>query len=112
GERTREQLARWGVRTVAELGATDLAVLERALGAAAGRHLMDLAWGRDPRPVQPGREHKSIGAEQTFLTDLPDAAAVQAHVLELSDRCAERLRKEGLSARTISVKVRTADFRT
>src|SRR5690606_2718614 len=46
------------------------------------------------------------------LTDLPDAAAVQAHVLELSDRCAERLRKEGLSARTISVKVRTADFRT
>jgi DNA polymerase IV len=112
GERTEAALARWGIRTVAELADTDVAVLQAAVGKVSGAHLHDLAWGRDPRPVQPERSERSIGAETTFEHDLRDMDAVQGRVLELADRCAGRLRHQGLLARTVSVKVRTSDFRT
>src|SRR5690606_2266078 len=112
GERTEGVLARWGIRTVAELADTDVAVLQAAVGKVSGAHLHDLAWGRDPRPVEPGRAERSIGAETTFAHDRRDLADVQARVLELADRCAGRLRRQHLVARTVSVKVRTSDFRT
>jgi DNA polymerase-4 len=78
----------------------------------AGAHLHDLAWGRDPRPVVPVREEKSVGAEETFAVDVHDLTVVESKVLELADRCATRLRAQGLAARTVSIKVRTSDFRT
>jgi DNA polymerase-4 len=112
GERTEASLARWGIRTVAELADSDVATVQRAVGKVAGKHLFDLAWGRDPRPVEPGREEKSIGAEETFAVDVADPAVVEAKALELADRCAARLRARRLVARTVSIKVRTADFRT
>lgn len=112
GERTEAALARWGLTTVAQLADADVATVQRAVGVAAGAHLHDLAWGRDPRPVRPGREEKSIGAEETFALDVTDPGVVQAKVLELADRCAARLRAKGLVGRTVAVKVRTSDFRT
>jgi len=112
GERTEAALARWGITTVAELADSDVAVVQRAIGKVAGAHLYDLAWGRDPRPVRPGREEKSIGAEETFVTDEHDLGVVQAKALELSDKCARRMRQRSLVGRTVSVKVRTSDFRT
>ncbi len=112
GERTEAALARWGIRTVAELADSDVATVQRAVGKVAGAHLFDLSWGRDPRPVQPHREEKSIGAEETFAEDVADLGVVQAKVLELADRCATRLRHKELVARTVTVKVRTSDFRT
>ncbi len=112
GERTEAALARWGVRTVAELADSDVAMIQRAVGRVAGAHLHDLAWGRDPRPVTPGREEKSVGAEETFATDVADLTVLQAKTLELADRCGGRLRALGLLARTVSIKVRTSDFRT
>ncbi|MBI9115475.1 DNA polymerase IV [Sanguibacter suaedae] len=112
GEKTEANLARWGIETVAQLSATDPAVLRQAVGAAAGAHLMDLAWGRDARPVEPVRREKSVGAETTFATDERDPSVVEGKVLELSDRCAGRLREQGHLALTVSVKVRTSDFRT
>jgi DNA polymerase-4 len=112
GERTEDALARWGIRTVAQLADSDVGTIQRAVGRVAGAHLHDLAWGRDPRPVVPGREEKSIGAEQTFPADVADLAEVQARARELADRCAARLRAQGLVARTVSIKVRTSDFRT
>ncbi|GCE76184.1 DNA polymerase IV [Cellulomonas biazotea] len=112
GERTEAALARWGVRTVAELADSDVGTIQRAVGRTAGAHLFDLAWGRDPRPVQPHREEKSVGAEETFVEDVADLTVVQAKALELADRCAARLRHRGLVGRTISIKVRTSDFRT
>ncbi|HEX5334181.1 MAG TPA: DNA polymerase IV [Cellulomonas sp.] len=112
GERTEAALARWGVRTVAELADSDVGTIQRAVGRTAGAHLYDLSWGRDPRPVEPGRDEKSIGAEVTFPVDVADPVVVQAKALELADRCAARLRAQGLVARTIAVKVRTSDFRT
>ena len=112
GEKTADALARWGIRTVAELAHTDPMALQRAVGQANGRHLMDLAWGRDPRPVEPLHEEKSIGAETTFREDTADVALIEARVLALADQCGSRLRERGLSARTVAVKVRTEDFRT
>ncbi|GAA3811427.1 DNA polymerase IV [Cellulomonas soli] len=112
GERTEQALARWGIRTVAELARTDVAVVQHAVGKVAGAHLYDLAWGRDPRPVHPHRDEKSIGAEETFDVDVADIAVVEAKILELADRCASRLRAHRFVARTVSIKVRTSDFRT
>ncbi|HEY0215273.1 MAG TPA: DNA polymerase IV [Cellulomonas sp.] len=112
GERTATALERWGIRTVAELAHSDVALVQRAVGRVAGAHLYDLSWGRDPRPVVPGREEKSIGAEETFAVDVRDPAVVESKVLELADRCATRLRAQRLAARTVSIKVRTSDFRT
>lgn len=112
GERTASALGRWGITTVAELADSDVATVQRAVGKVAGAHLHDLAWGRDPRPVHPGREEKSVGAEETFLQDVADLSVVEAKALELADRCAVRLRRQGVVGRTVSVKVRTSDFRT
>ncbi len=112
GERTEEALARWGITTVEQLAGTDLLSLQSAVGSVTGAHLHDLAWGRDPRPVVPGREERSIGAETTFATDQHDARVVERRVLELADRVAARMRQQGVVARTVAVKVRTSDFRT
>jgi DNA polymerase-4 len=112
GERTATALERWGVRTVEQLAHADVETVQRAVGRVAGAHLHDLAWGRDPRPVVPVREEKSVGAEETFAVDVHDLTVVESKVLELADRCATRLRAQGLAARTVSIKVRTSDFRT
>lgn len=112
GEKTEAALGRWGITTVAELADTDVPTLQAAVGSVAGAHLHDLAWGRDPRPVVPGREERSVGAETTFERDLSDLVAVEQRVLELADRVAARMRHQGVVARTVAIKVRTSDFRT
>jgi DNA polymerase IV len=112
GERTDDQLRRLGLRTVGDLAGTPVATLERALGRAAGRHLSDLAWGRDPRSVVPHEPDKSVGAEETFGTDVDDAEVVRRELLRLSGRVASRMRAQGVRGRTVSIKVRFADFTT
>lgn len=112
GERTEASLARWGLTTVADIADSDVSTVQRAVGRVVGAHLHDLAWGRDPRPVEPVRQEKSISGETTFATDEHDLGRVQTTALELSDRCAGRLRELSLVARTVSIKVRTSDFRT
>jgi DNA polymerase IV len=112
GEKTEEQLTRLGLRTVGDLAAIPVATLERALGAAAGRHLSALAWGRDPRSVVPHEPDKSIGAEETFGTDVDDPAVIRRELLRLCERVAARLRAQGYRGRTVSIKIRFADFTT
>ena len=112
GDKTREQLARWGVTTVAELARTEVALLQTMVGQATGRHLHDLAWGRDPRPVVPSHQEKSIGVETTFDVDTRDVGWIEGRLLELADACARQLRAKGKQARTVSLKVRTADWQT
>jgi DNA polymerase IV len=112
GERTEEQLVRLGLRTVGDLAQVPVGTLERALGPAAGRHLADLVWGRDPRSVVPHEPDRSVGAEETFATDVDDPEIVRRELLRLSERVGRRLRAQGYRGRTVSIKVRFADFTT
>lgn len=112
GERTEDALRRLGLRTVADLAHTPVETLRRAIGDVAGTHLWELAWGRDPRPVVPTRADKSIGAEETFAHDVDDPSVVLRELLHLSEKVAARLRAAGMAGRTVSLKVRFADFTT
>ncbi len=111
GERTGEVLARFGLRTVGDIARTPVDTLQRELGAAAGAHLSALAQGRDPRPVQQVPD-KSIGAEETFATDVADPVVIRRELLRLSERTAQGLRAGGWMARTVVVKLRLANFKT
>jgi DNA polymerase IV len=112
GERTSEVLARLGLRTVADIAHTPLASLQHDLGVAQGSHLAALAWGRDERRVTPHVAEKSIGAEETFATDIEDPERIRRELLKLSGRTAHSLRAAGCVARTVSVKIRLANFKT
>jgi DNA polymerase IV len=111
GERAGEVLARLGLRTVGDIAHVPLATLQRELGAA-GEHLWALSWGRDERRVLPHREEKSVGAEETFAADIDDPEVIRRELLRLSGRTAQALRNAGCVARTISVKLRLASFKT
>jgi DNA polymerase IV len=112
GEKTEKELVRLGLHTVGDIANTPVGTLVRALGPAAGNHLHALAWGRDERSVVPHEPDKSIGAEETFSRDVDDPAIVVRELLRLSERTAARLRSAGLAGRTVSIKVRFADFTT
>ena len=111
GQKAREALARLGIHTVADLAHTPDATLRRVLGVS-GVHAKQLAWGIDPRPVTPVREEKSLGAEETFAVDVDDDAVLHRELLRLAHRVAGRLRAAQLSAGTVALKLRYADFST
>jgi DNA polymerase-4 len=112
GERAGQVLARLGLRTVGDIAHTPLDALQRELGAAQGAHLAALAWGRDERLVTPHAPEKSIGAEETFAQDIGDPDRIRRELLRLSGRTAHALRAGGYVARTVSVKLRLASFKT
>jgi DNA polymerase-4 len=112
GASSAERLERLGLRTIGDVAGAPLDALERALGPASARHLHELAHGRDARAVAPERQEKTIGHEVTFERDLADPAAIDRELLRLAERVAERLRRGGWVARTISVKLRFGDFET
>jgi len=112
GDKTGEVLARFGLRTVGDIARTPAATLRRELGTAAGAHLAALAWGRDPRRVISRVPDKSIGAEETFATDVDDPVVIRRELLRLSERTARGLRAGTWVARTVVVKLRLANFKT
>lgn len=112
GERAQQSLAAHGIETVYDIAHTTERELRSILGQAAARRLLDLAWGRDPRRVTPGREEKSIGTESTFPADVTDRAELGRVLLGQAHACGARLRKAGFSARRVSIKVRFPDFTT
>ncbi|MDQ1585383.1 MAG: polymerase, partial [Actinomycetota bacterium] len=112
GEKTEKELVRLGLHTVGDIANTPVTTLVRALGQGTGAHLHALAWGRDERSVVAHEPDKSIGAEETFARDVDDPVTVRRELLRLSERTAGRLRSAGLAGRTVSIKVRFADFTT
>ena len=112
GEKTEARLAQWGITQVEQLAALELPELQAMIGNAAGAHLYELAAGRDPRPVTTTHRERSIGSETTFGTDQFDRAVVNRTILRLCDKVAARLRRHGFVTSTVSIKVRTSDFRT
>jgi DNA polymerase-4 len=112
GPKTNEELQKLGLRTVADIANTPRQTLIRALGEAAGASLYELSWGRDYRDVEPSEVDKSISAAETFDTDTEDQEIVLRELLRLTEKATFRMREKDFSARTISIKVRFADFKT
>jgi DNA polymerase IV len=110
GEKTMETLSRVGVKTVGDLGRAPTAVLGRLLGEQHARDLHDLATGRDDRPVVPYEAPKSVSHEETFDHDLDAEEDLLREALALSHKVAARLREDGFRARTVTLKIRLANF--
>ena len=112
GDKSAQALARWGITDVRALAATPVTQLEKILGAAAGRHLWELAHGIDLRPVTVGREEKSVGTESTFFDTLTSREDARRVLLDQAHQCAARLREGGMRSRVVVLKARGADFTT
>jgi len=112
GPKTNEELLKLGLQTVADIANTPRQTLIRALGEAAGASLYELSWGRDYRDVEPVEVDKSISAVETFDADTEDQEIVLRELLRLTEKATYRMREKDFSARTISIKVRFADFKT
>ncbi len=109
-----EKLERRGVRTIADLRAAGASGTIGGLGLspAHAAHLLDLAHGRDDRPVHTGGRRKSVGQERTFGINLPDPEQARVVLATHCDEVGRRLRDKRLLARGVSVKLRTGDFKT
>jgi DNA polymerase-4 len=111
GQKSLPKVLAAGIRTFKDARLASDAALWRAFGKQSAG-MRDRAAGIDDRPVVPDRDEKSISAEDTFGTDIRDPKALQVELLRLADRTASRLRQQGLRARTVTVKIRRADFTT
>jgi DNA polymerase-4 len=111
GPKTEAHLKLLGFATIGDLARVEPDYLERKLGASAGAHLAALSRGIDPRTVVPDREAKSVGAEETFDADLEGVEALRPHVHAQALRVGRRLRRAGLRARGVQLKLKLADFK-
>jgi len=112
GPATDERLRRAGIHTVADLESVSLEELVRLVGKAHGGGLYQLARAEDDRPVVAEQEAKSVSVESTYDTDLTDRVVMEGLVDRQAREVAGRLRKHGLSGRTVTLKVRLYDFTT
>jgi DNA polymerase-4 len=111
GPVTARKLRAIGVERLVDVRATGDERLRGAVGSLAG-WLRRLSLGDDPRPVTPNRPWKSISAEDTYPQDLESLAGMRAEIARLAQRVAGSLEKKRLRARTVTIKVRYADFTT
>jgi DNA polymerase-4 len=116
GEKTAALLHRLGLMTIGDLAHTAPATLQRAVGPALGSQLHHLAWGRDHRVVTPRRgpdePDKSMGADETFGRDTDDPEVIRRELLRLSAKVTARMRTARVAGRTVTLRVRFADFTT
>ena len=112
GPVTQEKLHRIGIHTVADLQGCAPDELVQVIGKTHAQALLELAYARDDRPVEPDRETKSISVEDTFETDLVSRHELDLILLRDARQVAGRLRAARLFAHTVSIKVRLHDFST
>ncbi len=112
GPATAERLRKAGIHTVADLESVSIEELVRLVGKAHGTGLFALSRAQDDRPVVAEREAKSVSVEGTYETDLTDRKLMEGLLTRQAGEVAGRLRKHGLSGRTITIKVRLHDFTT
>ena len=110
GPATTRRLHACGLRTVGQVAGVDVESLVALLGRAAGRHLHALAHNRDPRPVQPGRRRRSIGAQRALGRRRRSEQEVDAALIGLVDRVTGRMRKARRVGRTVVLRLRFDDF--
>jgi DNA polymerase-4 len=111
GPATAAKMERLGIRSGADLRARPLEDLVRHFGKA-GRHFHAIARGQDQRRVQPDRPRKSSGSERTYAEDLTTPAAVEAALAPLAAEVWSWCERTGGRGRTVTLKLRYADFRT
>jgi DNA polymerase IV len=112
GPRTAERLRTGGLKSIGDIARVDERALTTLVGAGSAAHLKALARGEDDRPVVTSHEAKSVSEERTYGEDLLDADEIDRALLARSEGVARELRREGLAARTVHIKVRTGDFAT
>jgi DNA polymerase-4 len=110
GPATQERLIQRGFRIIADLQRANEADLMKQFGAE-GRRLWRLARGIDDRRVVPDRGAKTISSETTFETDIRDFATLEKTLWRLSEKVSGRLKSSALAGSTITLKLKTADFR-
>jgi len=109
GPATAARMHAAGIRTGADLRTWSLVDLRQRFGKAGGWYHA-IARGQDDRPVNPSRERKSSGSETTFDADLTDPAGIEAGVLAMADDVWAWCEKTGERGRTVTVKIKWADF--
>lgn len=109
GKTAQQQLLQYGITSIGQLRSLDFKLLQKVFGKNAYT-IKQLAEGIDNRPVVPVREAQSIGREVTFEQDIHDLESCKEEILWLCGQVGYRLRKHGYSGRTVTVKVKYADF--
>lgn len=108
GPTTHATLRQMGITTIGELADADLEVLQRRLGSS-GAALWVMAHGTDDDPVDPNRQRKSYGEEQTFERDLRDGDVLRRAIIAQAEAVARRLRADGCKGRTVTLKFKLAE---
>ena len=111
GEKTAPKVEALGIRTFRDLRLANPDRLRPVFGRYTER-VIERAAGIDDRPVEPDLDEKQVSAEETFETDLRDPARLSSEIVRLADKACARLRRRGLAARCVTVKIRRADFTT
>ena len=112
GPRFQERLASLGMFRVPDVLQYDVATLSQWLGGREARWLFDRVRGIDDSEVEAHGESKSISRDETFPADIADDEELARELLALVTRAAADLRADGLTARTVTVRVRDFDFKT
>ncbi|MDU0478049.1 DNA polymerase IV [Staphylococcus chromogenes] len=112
GPVSEQKLRQQGIETIGDFAALNEREVEVALGKTVGVALWQLANGHDDRPVAPRAEAKQVSSEHTYPEDLTTRAQVDAAVERAAGDAYRRLQRDGRAARTVSVKLKRADFHT
>jgi DNA polymerase-4 len=110
GPKAEQRLAAAGVKTVGVLAALSDAELRAVLQGSVGRLLRDRALGIDSRDLELETERVSISVEETFERDISDRTLLHAELMRLSEELSLRMQRSGVSGRTVTAKLRYADF--
>lgn len=111
GPKTARLFRQHNINTIGQLGSSEIIWLQRIFGKR-GPELRDRALGIDNEQVTPERDVKSVSAETTTATDIDDKSLIFDEMDRLVRRVADHLQREGLKGKTVSIKLRLADFTT
>ena len=111
GKKTLSHLKEMGINTIGDLASKEEEDLYASFGEN-GRHMWELANGIDPRHVEALEEVKSVSNEHTFDEDTRDKASMLDALMYLSEKVSRRLRAQDLKGRTITLKIRSSEFKT
>ena len=110
GPKAEERLARAGIRTIGQIASLPDSELRVVLPGSIGPLLRDRARGIDPRDLELEAKRVSISTEETFERDISDRTILHAEIRRMADELAVHLQRNGISGRTVTAKLRYADF--